>query len=94
MLSNFNHTGEVNPCIYADEKPRWLTSAVGENGEEVFVEVNEIDTFDDVPDSTFSLRSELKNGTLSATPVHFSNFERMCVRDKIEEQLNKTFEIK
>lgn len=93
MLSNFNHTGLLNPCVYGDEKPRWLTSAVGENGEEVFVVVNEIDTFDDVPDSAFSLRSELKNGTLSPTPVKFSTFERMNSRDKIEQQLNETLKI-
>lgn len=93
MLSNFNHTGQVSPCVYGDEKPRWLTSAVGENGEEVFVVVNEIDTFDDVPDSAFSLRSEIKNGTLSPTPVLFSNFERLNARDKVEQQLNETFKI-
>lgn len=93
MLSNFNHTGQVNPNVYGNEQPRWLTSAAGENGEEIFVEVNKIDTLDDIPDSAFSLRSELKNGTLSKTPVHFSNFERLNARDNIEKKLNETFKI-
>lgn len=93
MLSNFNHTGQVSPNVYGDEQPRWLTSAVGENGEEIFVEVNKIDTLDDIPDSAFSLRSELKNGTLSPTPVRFSQFERMNSRDKVEQQLLETLKI-
>lgn len=88
MLSNSNHNGEVYPSLYPDESPRWLTSSVGENGEEIFVETDKIDFLDDISDDAFSIKSEIKNGTMATKPVVAPLFHRISARDNVESQLN------